>query len=195
MKDFGRRIDESTASNDMPGLDEDFVKAIERLERQALVQVSPVSPRHAFGQRNWDHAVFSLHQELSGRKPQLATWTMLRPAALVGAVAAGIVIGIALVSTNMTRLALWGSPVADLRAKFSDTFNAVAEDDVKTATSDTLLPAEQVPAKSLEAHQPVGEIQFRSKAVTCATSVPKRGADPVGHGRTVSSDHAPIRGI
>jgi hypothetical protein len=160
MKDFERHIDASAPGNDMPGLDEDFVKAIERLERQALVQVTP---RHAFGQRNWDHAVFSLHQELSGREPQLATWTMLRPAALVGVVAAGIVIGIALVSTNMTRQALWGSPVADLPAKFRDTFNAVAEDDVKTATSDTLLPAEQVPAKRPEAVQPVGEADSDQK--------------------------------
>jgi hypothetical protein len=156
MKDFGRHLDGTAHGNDMPGLDEDFAKAIERLERQALVQVTPTQPRHAFGQRNWDSAVLSLHRELSSRAPRRATWTMLRRAALIGAVAAGIVIGIALVSTNTTGPALWGSPVADQPGKFIDTFNAVAEDEVKAATSDTLLPTEQVPAKSLEAVQTAG---------------------------------------
>jgi hypothetical protein len=156
MKDFGRHVDGTTPGNEMPGLDEDFARAIERLERQALVQVTPTQPRYAFGQRNWDSAVLSLHRELSGQEPRLATWTMFRPAAFIGAVAAGIVIGITLVSTNMTGPALWGSPVADLPSKFKDTFNAVAEEDVKTAASDTLLPGEQAPAKSLEAVQPAG---------------------------------------
>ena len=157
MKDFGRRVDENTHLNDMPGLDEDFVKAIERLERQALVQVTPVPPRHAYGQRNWDSAVFSLHQELSGRKPRPAAWTLLRPAALIGALAAGVVIGMTLVATNMTGTALWSPAVADLPAKFRDTFNAVTEEDVKTATSDTLLPAEQGPANNPGVVQPAGE--------------------------------------
>src|ERR1700745_2104859 len=102
MKDFGRHVDGSGPGNGMPGLDEDFVKAIERLERQALVQVTGPSPRHVFGQRNWDAAVLSLHSELSRREPRLATWTLLRPAAFIGAVAAGIVIGMALFATNMT---------------------------------------------------------------------------------------------
>jgi hypothetical protein len=157
MKDFGRHVDGTTPLNDMRGLDEDFVKAIERLERQALVQVTPTPPRHAYGRRNWDPAVISLHHELSRRESRLATWALLRPAALIGAVAAGIAIGMTLVATNMTGRAPWGPAAADLPAKFRDTFNAVAEEEVKTATSDTLLPSEQGPANSLAVVQPVGE--------------------------------------
>ena len=157
MKDFERRADRSAPRSETPGLDADFAKAIERLERQALVQVTPTQPRHAFGQRNWDQAAFSLHQELSRRQTRRTTWTVLRPAALIGAVAAGVVIGMTLIGINMTGPAWWGVAIADLPAKFRDTFNAVAEDDAKTATSDTLLPAEQIPAKSLETAQPVAE--------------------------------------
>jgi len=163
MKNFGRHVDGSPPANDMPALDEDFAKAIERLERQALVQVTPTQLRHPFGQRNWDPAVLSLHHELSRREPRLVTWTLIRPAAFIGAVAAGIVIGIAVISTNVTGLTSWRSPVADLPAKFRDTFNAVAEDDVKTIPSDTLLPAEQGLAKSLEAVQPVGDADLDQK--------------------------------
>jgi hypothetical protein len=171
------------------GLDEDFLRAIERLEREALL-TPPASALHRRGfldRPHWRSSAVSSPPK----------WTSFRPAVLIGGVAAFLSLGIAFVAVNPVRLALTGFSVADVPAQFRDSFASVPEDEVRTATSDATRSAEQIPTTSPDATRPVGEAdlnqvpsappsvaqtQFAAVAQPPAAATPSVASDHIGEG-------------
>ena len=173
------------------GLDEDFLRAIERLEREGLLTPAPPAwYRRGFLDRpHW-------HSSTVSSPPK---WTSFRPA-VIGGVAAFLSLGIAFVAVNPVRLALTGSSVADVPAQFRDSFASVPEDEVRTATSDATRSAEQIPTTSLDATRSVGEAdlnqapafvpsapsvaqtQFAAVVQPPAAATPSVASDHIGEG-------------
>jgi hypothetical protein len=175
------------------GLDEDFLRAIERLEREALL----TSPASALRRRSFlDRPLWSSSAVSSPPK-----WTSFRPAVLIGGVAAFLSLGIAFVAVNPVRIALTGFSVADVPAQFRNSFASVPEDEVRTTTSDATRSAEQIPTTSPDATRPVGEVdlnqapafvpsappsvaqtQFAAVAQPPAAATPSVASDHIGEG-------------
>jgi hypothetical protein len=167
------------------GLDEDFLRAIERLEREALL-TAPASVLHRRGFLDRPH-----RRSSAASSPSKST--SFRPAVLIGGVAAFLSLGIAFVAVNPVRLALTGFSVADLPTQFRDSFASVPEDEVRTATSDATRSAEQIPTTSPDATRPVGETdlnQMPSAPPSVAqTQFAAVAQPPAAATASVASDH------
>jgi len=146
------------------GLDEDFQRAIERLEREALLTpaASALHRRGFLDRPHWYSSAVSSPPK----------WTLFRPAALIGAVAAFLSLGIAFIAVNPVRLALTGFSFADVPAQFRGSFASAPEDEVRTAPSDTIRSAEQIPTTSLDATRSVGEADLNQAPVFVPSAPP-----------------------
>ena len=174
------------------GLDEDFLRAIERLEREGLLTPAPPAwYRRGFLDRpHW-------HSSTVSSPPK---WTSFRPAALIGGVAAFLSLGIAFVAVSPVRLTLTGFSVADVPRQFRDSFASAPEDEVRIATSNATKSAEQIPTTSPDATRPVGEAdlnqapafvpsapsvaqtQFAAVVQPPAAATPSVASDHIGEG-------------